>query len=334
MAHAFEMEIMNSTPILSGLIETIKKAGTSNDIYLNSNKETSNTETLQEQKNSFGISELPLPEFFKKLGIRSLTLQEGYDITTLTKHDFVILPENVTSHLWDSIKNNQLIEDLKHLFQKCRSIAFDEWTSLTNASQLWLGLLTDTLKPLQKVDLEFIFYLGDPSKMLFVQIDEILDIISKFTSQGRVTFVLDEHEAISLWMMLSGELPNTSFNINTALGLKKKCFSIFRTMNIDRLLIYSANNVILFSDDQQFIFARRIFDQLTEIAEDARDKFISGFSFGLLRQLDIEHCIALGLIVFGAHSEVKNNPDPADLLLYIDRLIADLDQTDNIYFYQ
>lgn len=326
------MDIRNQTPtLLSNLIETIKKAGTFNDIYLNSQKETENS---GEAQNPFGLSELPLPQFLKKLGISSLTLQKGYDISTLNKHDFAIQYESMNGNLWESIKNHQLIDDLKHLFQNCRSIAFDEWTDIINASQLWASLLNDVLRPLYKADLDFIFYLGDPSKTLFFQIDEIANIISKFTLHGKVTFVLDEHEAINLWMMLSGELPNTSFNINTPIGLKKKCFSIFRTMNMDQLLIYSVNNVLLFSGDQQFTLARRTLDQIAEMAKDARHQFVTGFSFGLLQQLDIHHCIALGLVALGAHTEVKNNPDSADLLVYIDRWIADLDQTDNIYLYQ
>jgi hypothetical protein len=332
MLHPFDMEITNSAPILSGLIEIIKKAGASNNIYLNSKNQTSNTEIPEASKNSFGLSEFPLPEFLKKLGIQSLTLQEDYDIAELTIHDFAILPEDATGYLWGNIKSDQLVADLTHLFQKCQSIAFSEWTSLTNASQLWLGILNDILKPLHKID--FIFYLGDPGKTLFFQIDEILYMINKFTLQGKVTLVLDEHEAISLWMVLSGELPNTSFTINTAFGLKRKCFSIFRTMNINRLLIYSVNNVILFSDEQQFIFSRRTTDLLAEIPADARDRFITGFSFGLLRQLDIQHCIALGMITSGAHNDIKNNPDPAALLLYINTWIADQIQADSNFLYQ
>jgi hypothetical protein len=128
-------------------------------------------------------------------------------------------------------------------------------------------------------------------------------------------------------MALNGEMPNTTFNINTPHGLKKKCFSLLRTMNINRLLIYSVNSVILFSEDQQFIFARRDFDQIAEITADARDKFITGFSFGLLNKLEIRHCIALGLIM--------NIPaGTAELLSYIEKWIADQSQNNDKYLYQ
>jgi hypothetical protein len=328
------MEITNSTPILSGLIETIKKAGTFNNVDLKNNEILSSPVACKQSKNAFGINELPLPDFLRKSGVKSIALKEGYNTSALIAYDFPVLPENITGHTWNNIKTNQLLDELSHLFKNCRSITFDEWTDLTNASPLWLGLLNDVLKPNHITGLDFIFYLGDPSKTLFFQIDELLYIISKFTSQGKVTLVLDEHEAINLWMMLSGELPNTSFNINTSFSLKKKCFSIFRTMNINRLVLYSVNSAILFSDDQQFTFARRALDHIAEMSASGRDKFITGFSFGLLRELDIYQCIALGMIVFGAHAEVKANPDQADLILYINRWIADIGKADNNYLYQ
>jgi hypothetical protein len=325
MIHAFDMEIKNSATVLSELIETIKMKSKSNDVYLlcKREKEMSNEKFRGSSQNSFGIRELALPVFFKKLGIKSLTLCDGYDTSSLAKYEFIILNENISGNLWNDIKNDQLIADLMLLFQKCRSVAFDELPNVARASELLNGLLNDVLKPLKKTDLDFIFYLGAPGRTLFFNADEMLHMINKFTLQGRVTFVLDEHEAINLWMMLNGELPNTTLSVNTATGLKKKCFSIFRTLNIDRLLIYSVNSVIIFSEDQQFIFARRDHDQIVEITSDVRDKFIAGFGFGLLCRLDIQHCIALGMILFGAHIEINNNPDPADLLLYIEKWLAD-----------
>lgn len=336
MIDAFDMEIRNPGPILSNLIKTIKMTSKSTGIYLNCKreKEMSNAKIRGLSKNSLGIRELPLPEFLKKLGIKSLTLCDGYDISSLAKYEFIIFNKNAPGSLWNGIKSDQLIADLAILFQNCGSVAFDEWANVSGASALWLGLLNDVLKPLKKKDLDFIFYMGNPGKTSYFQIDELLHIVNKFSAQGRVTFVLDEHEAINLWMVLSGELPNTTLSVNTAPGLKRKCFSIFRTMNINRLLIYSDNNVILFSEDQQFIFARRDQEQISEIAADSRDKFITGFSFGLLRQLDIQHCIALGLIMLGTYAEVKNNPDISDLLLYIDKWIADIEQTNNAFLYQ
>lgn len=333
---AFEMEVVNSVPVLSALVETIKKAGKSKDTYLlcEKEKEMSESKLHQTSQKLLGIRELALPNFFKKLGIRSLMMCSGYDLSSLTKYEFIVLNESKYGDAWHQIKNEQLIADLQLLFQKCRSVTFNNWANQAGASGLLTGLFDDVIKPLNKKNLDFIFYVDDPGKTLFFRIDEILHIVNKFNVQGKVTFVLDEYEAINLWMILNGEMPDTTFNINTPYGLKKKCFSILRTMNINRLLIYSVNNVILFSEDRQFIFARRDLDQIAEIAAEARDKFITGFSFGLLSKLDIQHCIALGLSMLGVQIEMNTPPGAAELVSYIEKWIADQDQNNDRYLYQ
>nr|GEY94536.1 hypothetical protein [Tanacetum cinerariifolium] len=86
------------------------------------------------------------------------------------------------------------------LFRQCRTVAFDDWSALGAASELWDGLLMDVIKPLGRQDIEFIFYLGDSRQKLSFQVDEVLDIISDFAQHGQVTFALDEDEALKLWM--------------------------------------------------------------------------------------------------------------------------------------
>ncbi|SEM80170.1 hypothetical protein SAMN05192574_101854 [Mucilaginibacter gossypiicola] len=336
MMQALEIEIVNSVPVLSALIKTIEQAGRSKDTYLlcEKKKRMTSLKFQEASQNLLGIKELALPNFFKKLGIRSLMMCDGYDMTSLTKYEFIVLNENNHENTWHDIKNEQLISDLFLLFKKCRAITFNHWTDLADTSSLLSGLFNDVIKPLVKQHLDFIFYLDDPGKKLLFQIDNILHVIEKFNMKGKVTFVLDEFEAVNLWMVLNGEMPNTTFNINTPNGLKKKCFSLLRTMNINRLLIYSINSVILFSEDQQFIFARRDFEEIAEIAADARDKFITGFSFGLLSKLDIQQCVALGLIMLGVQTEMKIPAGTTELLSYIEKWIADQGRSNDQYLYQ
>jgi hypothetical protein len=203
-----------------------------------------------------------------------------------------------------------VINELRSLFQHCQTIAFNDWSSLAGGSDLWDGLLADVIKPLGKTDFEFIFYLGDPLKKLSFQVDEALDIISDFSRYGRVTFAMDEGEAIKLWMVLNGVHSDTLVTDQRFPDLKRKYVSIFRRMNIARLLIYSANDAILFTKQAQFVLNRRKVAPAVEMATDARQNFIEGFSIGLLLQLDAVHCIALGLIVFGSYGELRTSQDP------------------------
>jgi sugar/nucleoside kinase (ribokinase family) len=105
-------------------------------------------------------------------------------------------------------------------------------------------------------------------------------------------------------------------------------------MAVDTLLIYSVNDALVYSEEQQFILTRKVVDHDLEVAKDARDNFIAGFTVGLILQLDIRYCIALGLIVFAAHGENSSNPDKDDLLAYTEKWIVDLNKDVSISLYQ
>jgi hypothetical protein len=328
------MEIKNTGPILSDLLTAIHNFNAEEHVYVS--RRTPEEQSEPEPRSplsAFGIRKSTLPEILNVFGIRSLTLNSIHDLDELFRLN-VNVPAVIEKNVWEFFKDNGVIKELQSLFKNCRTIAFDDWSTLSDASSLWDGLLTDVIKPLGKTDLEFIFYLGDPTKKLSFEVDEVLDIISTFSLHGKVTFALDENEAIRLWMMLNGVQAGTPVADQASSELKKKYFSIFRTMNVAYLLIYSANDAMLYSDDQQFVLSRKKVDESIEIASDARQNFIAGYSIGLLIGLDIGHCIALGLIVFGSHGELKAMPERKDMYAYIQSWIQDLQKPEELHLYQ
>lgn len=330
------LEMINAAPILKDLRSGIQTFDASETVYLSRTR----SDNLEEQSVSvvdmevFGINEFILPEILQILGIRSMTLNHLYNLTTLANLNIDMTNVASERYPWHYLRNEVVIGELRLLLQHCRTIAFDNWSGLIGASDLWGGLLTDVIRPNKRKDLEFIFYLGDPQKKLSFQVDEALDIISDFSRYGQVTFALDEEEAIKLWRVLNGVRENIPSGNLSVPDLNRKYISIFRTMNVERLLIYSATQAILFSEDQQFVLARRKVPQKIEIATDARQNFIAGFSIGLLLQLDIMHCLALGLVVFGSFGEQKTRLEQKQLLAYIDEWIEDLQKPETMYLYQ
>ncbi|MDO3628798.1 hypothetical protein [Mucilaginibacter sp. BT774] len=329
----YDIEIKNVLPILTDLVEAIRNFNDSKSIYL-SRTYNSSTPDSGILKKAFGIQEAKLPEFLANLGVRSLTLSSPFAEDAFSRSAVDIEAGSNKGDRWSEIKSEKLIYDLSKLFRACRTIAFDDWANVANSSDLWTGLLTDVIRPLQKKDLDFIFYLGDPAKKLSFEVDEILDIISEFSKHGKVTFCLDESEAVKLWMVLNGERPDSELKTFTPSDLKRKYFSIYKTMAVDQLLIYSVNDALVYSEDQQFVLTRKAIDYNIEIAKDARDNFVAGFAIGLIMQFDIKYCIALGLIVFGSHGEKNSNPDKDDLLAYIEKWLTDLNIEDTIKLYQ
>lgn len=324
---------LNPGPVLADLISDLQNFNNNGDIYLSVNR-SNEAVPADDHKNIAGINELGLPSFLKRLGIRGMTLDSQCDSLSISAIDAIVFEEIVSLKHWRDIKNDQLIAALQALFKHCRTIAFGDWANVSDASDLWTGLLSDVIKPLKKKDLDFIFYLGDPAKMLFFQVDEILDIISDFSYTGKVTFFLDEAEAIKLWKVLNGEQEDGIQKTYTPDDLRRKYFSIFRTMSIYCLSIYSFTDVIVFTEDQQFVLARQKADHSIELAKDARDNFVAGHSSGLLMQLDIAHCISLGIAVFVTMGEKNNTTNQKDLLTYLEHWIADLDKPENSLLYQ
>jgi hypothetical protein len=330
------MEIKNTAPILANLLEILQSNTVPAYVYLNriNADQTPDQHASGLKLSTLGINEAQLPEILKLLGIRGIIVNAGYDFCGLAKLTIILPAAEVEQYLWAFFKDETVLKELRSLFSNCRTIAFDDWSAITGASSLWDGLLADVIKPLGRKDLEFIFYLGDPMDKLSFQVDEAIDLISDFSFNGQVTFALDESEAVKLWMVLNGVKPDVSFAGQTPGDLKKKYFSIFRTMDVTRLLIYSANDAILLSKNQQFTLTRKRVDYRIEIGSNARQNFITGFSIGLLKQLDVAHCIALGLIVFGSYGESKASPGLAEIRSYIQRWIEDLQKPESIYLYQ
>ncbi|NVM67684.1 hypothetical protein FHW88_006012 [Mucilaginibacter sp. SG538B] len=328
------MEIKNTAPVLTNLLQIVESGLLSENIYLTLTDEGSEQSLSGLRINKLGVTEAPIPEILKLLGIRSITLNASHDFTELSKLTVTLPPAEVEQYLWTFFRDKTVIAELRSLFSNCHTIAFDDWAAITGASNLWNGLLAEVIRPLGKKDLEFIFYLGDPGNKLSFQVDEAIDLISEFSHHGQVTFALDASEAMKLWMVLNGVNPDTPLEGQTPSDLNKKYFSIYRTMDVSRLLIYSADNAILFSSDQQFVLSRKKVEHHIEISANARQDFIAGFSIGLLKHLDIAHCIALGLIVFGCYGEFNSKPDQQDLSLYIQNWIKDLEKPDSIHLYE
>lgn len=332
----FNMQIKNADPVLVNLLKTLQNFESPENIYF-SRLKSGDSNPLNQfdlRQNMLGINEQTLPEFLQMLGIRSLTLKASFDLSPLFALNFTIPNQQPVRGMWSDIKNEEIVKELQLLFLNCSTVAFDDWANVVGASDLWEGLFSDVFKPIRRNDLEFIFYFGDSSEKRSFQVDMALDLIGTFSNRGKVTLALDEGEAIKLWMMLNGIQAETPAADYGSANLKKKYFSIFRSVNIARLLIYSANAAVLYSSDDQFSISRKLVDYSAEISKDARQNFIEGFSIGLLMGLDAVHCLALGLCVFGAYSEPDAKPDKQSLISYIQKWMSDLDKSDDIYLYQ
>jgi hypothetical protein len=148
---------------------------------------------------------------------------------------------------WGDIKNETLIQEFSAIFRDRPVIEFTDWAEVSNASEFWDGLCRDVVKTLKKRDLQFIFHLGDVAHKPICEIDEVLDIISDYSSYGKVVLKLDCHEADSLWCRLNG-CDRKGFPADMGAGAaRERWLSIFNTMNIDLLQILEGCQTMQFS---------------------------------------------------------------------------------------
>lgn len=332
----FNVEVKDTGAILTDLLATIRNFQVGEIVYVSrlQGDDRLNATTAGVSLSSLGIKESQLPETLNILGLRSLTLSAPYDLEALSRLSLTLPAGQLEEQALAFFNNDAVIEDLRSLFRNCHTVAFDDWATLHGASALWDGLLTKVIKPLRKNDLEFIFYLGDPTRKHSFEVDEAIDIISDFSKFGKVTLALDENEAVKLWMVMNGVDTDAPITTQSLADRKRNYFSMFRTLNIAHLLIWSANDVIFFSNEQQFMLSRKQGDLSVETAPEARQNFIAGYSLGLLMNLDAAHCILLGLVVFASFGELKKYPEQKDLSKYIQQWIEDLQNTESIHLYQ
>jgi hypothetical protein len=318
--------MIDEQKLLVDLLGTLQSFDALNDRYFSQigDNEVINPFQKNIQVSSNGIAESIPAEFFTHVGIRSVTLNKLHDSFDLPRGFSFPDRKNTNQYKWHHFRNTSFIENLKIALKDCQVIAFSDWAMVDDASQLWDGFLSDVIKPLNRKDMEFIFYLGDPTKRLTHEVDEIIDIISDFSIHGKVTFLLNEREAVKLWTVLHGQDAGISLFSAASPGFKEKYHSIFNAMRVDRLLIYSIDHAILISGQQQFELKKRTIAN-RKISQEAKDNFNAGYSLGLLLQLDISHCIALGLTVSGVYLENGTIPDREALLSYIERWIGELE---------
>lgn len=197
-------------------------------------------------------------------------------------------------------------------------IAFVDWHSFPHAGELLDQFLHKVVRPSGKNDFHFLFHRSDASSKSVFEIDEMLDIISCFSTYGKVIFSLREDVAGKIWKVLNGYDPNNECDASEIPTLKEMGSAIFNTMNIERLLIYSFSHTLLVIKNHVFELEGRSTQYPVADTFKGADPN-AGVCLGVLMDLPIEHCMLLGLTTMGAYLENGCKPDTLDVLEYLMR---------------
>jgi len=257
------------------------------------------------------------------LGIRRLILDQAFSPVSQDPWFSISGDGHSERGGWPEMKNEALTSDIEDIFSCCMLIEFADWAGLADASGFWDGLYLDVIKRLGKRDFRFIFHLGDVSKRGVFEIDEAIDIISEYSSYGKVTLILHSQEADSLWNILNGRSAETSFT-DDGLPTSADGYSfLFDRLTIETLLILQDDQVFRLCHAGQEALAGRTSVGRREASE-IRHQFAVGYQIGALLELDALYCMALGHAVVGAYVKTSSGPVSAMLLTYLDEWINDV----------
>jgi hypothetical protein len=307
--------MLNQVEVLSEIIQSIQ-SWTDNNILMHSGRDILNVS----QNTQIKLYKDGLGPF----GTDGL-LFNAYHIDLSIPDPLSVLFVNKNVSLSDHVvKSDFQVKDIKEILKRCKVISFTDWASYQDASHLWDRLRTDVIKPMGRKDFEFVFYMGDTTKKLTYEVDEILDIISDFSLNGKVTLVLTDREASDLWKTLNGQKDNVKLLLTSISDYEIQ--HIFNTINIDQLLVYSPDHrVTILSKGGSLEMTGRSLNS-TNLTYKAQNYFDAGYILGLLLQLSTVHCTASGLAVAGAYLRNEVIYDLDTLVAYIKDWIKELDR--------
>jgi hypothetical protein len=217
---------------------------------------------------------------------------------------------------WAHIRQNVGVTKLRQFTQQSQLIALVDWVNLPHASDMWEGYLNDVIRPLGKKDFYFFFDLCDPSKKSVQQIDEILDIISCFSSYGKVTLGLNENETNKIWLALNGYDLHGKSEDAVLPDISTAGQYIYNAMNIDTVLIHPIDRTVAITKGQTLELKGRVVQQ-PKVLTGGGDNLNAGYCLGLLAGLDRSKCMLLGMAASGTYVQNGNSPDFESLIGYL-----------------
>lgn len=227
-------------------------------------------------------------------------------------------------YTWSYVRSTLGIEKITKAALDSALIALVDWANLPHASDIWDGFLHDVIKPSGRRDFIFLFDLCDPSKKTTQQIDDVLDLISCFSTYGKVTLGLNENETLKIWCAIRGVDCNSPRSCEKIPSLKEAACMLFKTLNIHNLLIHPVDRTLVFGAQGNLELMGRLVTT-PKVLTGGGDNLNAGFALGVLAGFSMEHCMLLGMAASGAYIENGTSPDLPALIAYLDVWILSLE---------
>lgn len=209
---------------------------------------------------------------------------------------------------WNYVKQKVGLDKLRKIFSSCDFVAMVDWANLVHAEDIWDGVISDILIPSGRRNYMFLFDLCDPSRKAPHQVDDILDVISRFSYCGRVTLGLNENEAMTIWSALTGKTEHIS--------IEEAAKFLHYAMNIDCLLIHLIDRSLVFHQ-KEFVELSGRFVSKPKIQTGGGDNVNAGFILGMLSGFSINESVTRGMAASGSYVQDGASPNLSTLKEYV-----------------
>ncbi|MES2995486.1 MAG: PfkB family carbohydrate kinase [Verrucomicrobiota bacterium] len=202
---------------------------------------------------------------------------------------------------------------LRHL-SGCDLIAPLNWTMLPSMTEILRGLCDDVLPSLPATKTRhFFFDLCDPEKRSSSELIDVLKIISRFTTHGRVTLGLNFKEAsrIASDLAFAGRADSPD-------GMQALAADIRGDLGLGTVIVHTRRAAAA-ADEKGTAYVDGTYTETPLISTGAGDHFNAGYARGLLLDLDSEACLALGCATSGHYVRTASSPTAEDLENFLTR---------------
>jgi sugar/nucleoside kinase (ribokinase family) len=202
--------------------------------------------------------------------------------------------------------------------KKSKLIALVDWTNLPLGTSLWKGIF-EHLRTLHVKDKIFFFDLCDPAKKSPLEIQEILQVISRFKSMGLCILGMNENEAWKVFYALQGVSYSGGDEIETLRNhsLQQVAEYIYNAITVDAVLVHPVDRCVVVTADKTLTQTGRIISH-PALLTGGGDNLNAGFCYALLNGFDWNDCMQFGMAVSGSYVQHGFSPAISGVISFLE----------------
>jgi len=221
-----------------------------------------------------------LDPVFAPLNFKKISYMPPGEATALEFNDgkVFLAPGLELKDPWERV-NEAFAYEAEKAFQQADTIALVNWSEITFAKELWKNILNCLPDFNEKKEKHILFDLCDTTRKPKNEVDDILQLIGRFSKKGTTTLSLNENECLDVGKKI--------FDINDSKLIAKNIRSFF---SIDEILVRSKRWVYIIAKDTECLKDTNHVEKPV-ISTGAGDNYNAAYCYGTAKGLTHEERI-------------------------------------------